>query len=279
MTKTAKSPPMTASLEKWLAEPFDPKRLLPWEKQVKAGALEGRAIGLRPKALTFEAETDGPTIRARFLEALLLGELGDVHHRGVQFWNQLPKVKPARVIGELNLRGAGAAGKPLPILQINQFVFDQRPNFDLAHLTFLSLSDCKFRNGVDLQRAHIRGGLFLRSIESRGEINLKAATIGGGLSLTGAKLMHKDAMALLADGATIGGGVFAKASGGARGLVAWGQVSFHSATVQGSFEWNGAVLLARTRGGRRSWRSISTCGDKLFSCVMVKTGRLLLWAA
>ncbi len=258
MTETAEAPPTTDTLAEWLEEPFDPEKLLPWEEQVKKGALDGYFVKLAPAVLAGETDSDGPTIRARFLEALLLGGLGEVHHRGVCFRASAPKDQPARIIGALNLCGAGAAGQPLPILEIYGFGFAQRPNFDLAHLTFLLLNACKFAEGLDLQRADIRGGLFLRGIESKGEINLNSSTIGGQLVFEGAKLRHNTTSALHANDATIKGSV------SLRGAEAKGEINLNGVTI------GGQLVLAGTRLSHKNGWALHASGATIAGGLFAK---------
>ncbi|MEO1040884.1 MAG: hypothetical protein AAFX52_01210 [Pseudomonadota bacterium] len=227
---------MTETLDRWLEEPFDPKRLLPWEKTVKTAALEGEFAWLWPEALKGETAEDGPTIRARFLEALLLGVLGEVHHRGVRFVARTARDKPARVVGQVDLLGAGAAGQPLPLLLMVGWAFDQRPVFDMAHLTFLQMNNCKFAEGLDLQRAHIRGGLILNGIESKGMVNLNGAKVAGQLSLSGARLSNKGGLALNGYRATAPDGVFLQET------HALGEIIFRSATIGGDLSLTGSKL-------------------------------------
>ena len=85
MTEAPKDPPTTDTLAEWLAEPFDPDKLLPWEKMVKAGALEGEGKPLRPQVLEGEnaiaknrevmgatnpADAAAGTVRAEFAESV-----------------------------------------------------------------------------------------------------------------------------------------------------------------------------------------------------------------
>ena len=108
-------------------------------------------------------------------------------------------------------------------------------------------------SALSADQATIEGGVFCKSIngqrfEAEGEVRLLGVTIGGQLSLNGAKLKgsadgqgHVVGSALSADEATIKGGIFCPPADGQR-FEAEGGVRLLGATIGGQLGLNGAKL-------------------------------------
>jgi hypothetical protein len=199
--------------------------LSPAEKKLiegcKRGELTTLGNGTRPNR-----PIKARNIRADLLRYLILGgcEQCRLHERGVQ-------LAGAWIVGKLDLSFASAKGavRLLRCAFAEPIVADQA-NFDRLVLNGSSLP------GLNAEGAAIKGDVFLRELESTGEVSFSGAEIGGQLLCNGAELNGGEGKALNAQSATIRGGVFL------RNLKSTGEVSLSGAEIGGQLSGNGAEL-------------------------------------
>lgn len=91
--------------------------------------------------------------------------------------------------------------------------------------------------GLNAQGVRMTGGVFLREITAKGEVNLAGARIEGQLDCEGAHFETARDMALNAQGAQVAGGVFL------RKVTAKGEVSLPGAKIGGQLSCEGARFL------------------------------------
>ncbi|MFQ1699361.1 hypothetical protein ACJ5NV_02085 [Loktanella agnita] len=103
-------------------------------------------------------------------------------------------------------------------------------------LAGLLLKGSTLRGGLGAQGAQISGDVFLRSIQSEGEVNLSGAAISGQLVCDWARLQNADGYALDAQGAHIGGGVFLS------DVQSEGEVCLSGTAISGELDCTGASL-------------------------------------
>ncbi|WP_179378866.1 hypothetical protein [Jannaschia marina] len=163
-----------------------------------------------------EESTPDRRVRASILRFLFLGGCPDCRVEGPGV-----SLRGAWIEGEIDLsfqetRGASA---------LIACHFDARLIARQAKLRTLDLSRSRLAR-LDLQGAHVTGDLFLRQVETRGEILLSGTRIGGQLDVEGAVLDGAKGTALMAQRLTVGEGLVWR---GVR--VLRGAVSLHSARV------------------------------------------------
>ncbi|MEM7746334.1 MAG: hypothetical protein AAF409_21790 [Pseudomonadota bacterium] len=185
-------------------------------------------------------------IRARFLRWVILtnGEpVSDetwpkprtyrLHEKGVQ-------VTGALITGEgeyrnahaaLDLQGAEVAYDAL----LTDCLFTAKPNLLGARMQGVILNRSRLP-GLRADGLQTRGDLFMRGIESAGEVRLLGAQIGGDLDFTGSTLRNANHRAFSADLALIAGSLFLHNASTA------GEVSLLGAKIGGDLECGGAKL-------------------------------------
>ncbi len=199
--------------------------LSPAEKKLiencKRGELTTLGNGTRPKR-----SSKARIIRADLLRYLILGGCQEcrLHEKGVQLVG-------AWIAGPLDLSFASAKGA----VHLLDCAFEApleayQASFDRLVLNGSSLL------GLNAQGAAIKGDVFIRELESTGEVSFSGAEIGGQLLGNGAELNGGDSKALNAQGATIRGGVFFN------NLKSTGEVSISGAEIGGQLSGNGAEL-------------------------------------
>lgn len=187
----------------------------------KRGELTTLGNGSRPKR-----SSKARTIRADLLRYLILGgcEQCRVHEKGVQ-------LEGAWIVGELDLSFASAKGAVYLLgCALAEPLVAHQASFDRLALNGSSLT------GLNAVGATIRGSVFLRKLESVGEVSFAGTEIGGQLLCNGAELNGGERKALNADNAKIRGGVFLD------NLKSTGEVSFVGAEIAGQLSAEEAEL-------------------------------------
>jgi uncharacterized membrane protein len=111
-------------------------------------------------------------------------------------------------------------------------------SIERAELGLLSFSNSTVRGTLNVDRATIRGGVFLtEGFRAEGEVRLLGAEIGGQLVCNGAQFSNPKGNALSADQATIRGGVFLT-----EGFRAEGEVRLLGAEIGGQLACQGAQI-------------------------------------
>ena len=204
--------------------------LTPAEQKLIAACKAGDRCGLGDGNVPPEAAPSPEReIRADVLRYLILGGCKDckVIGWGIELWG-------AHVIGGLDLSFQTARGATLLI----NCRFDTQIIAIQARFEALSLPGSHL-NGLNAQRAHVTGSVYLRNITAKASVDLKGATIGGQVACDGAKFLAKKGVALNAQGAHVTGHLFL------RNISARASVDVNSATIGGQLDCDGAKFLAK----------------------------------
>jgi hypothetical protein len=165
------------------------------------------------------------------------------------------RVYAANIPGALDLRECHVN----PTLDFRRCGFQGEINLQSAETRGLYILDSSLAGGILADGVIVHGPLFLRRIQSDGEIRLLGAEIAGQLACNGAKLRAKD-NALSADGAKIAGGVFLK-----DGFESDGEIRLLGAQITGQLNCTGAKLKAKGN-------AIDADGAKIAGGVFLKDG-------
>jgi hypothetical protein len=193
------------------------KTLTEGERRVLADAASGELVDL-----------EGLPYKERVVSADVIRRLcvrtgaNSVDSRGI-------RVQGARVAGQLDVSFCTI---PHPLLFAST-IFDEAPDLTEARLPALLLDNCVLP-GLTADGIQLRA-LDLPSIRVGGEVSLVGATLGR-VDCSGATIANAGALALVADGAEIRGGVFL------RGFSAWGGVRLVDAMIGGPLDCKGATL-------------------------------------
>lgn len=156
------------------------------------------ASALAPEDLVTCDEPDHQ-VRGEVIRELLLGWHGEVDPRGVRVAN-------ARITGELDVRYVTASVG----LYLRECVVDQPALFNNARFPRLDMSGTHVpglaATGLRVDGAlHLRQGFTATGVGQRGAVNLVGASVGGSLSLSGARLTNDSGPALHAERITVDG--------------------------------------------------------------------------
>jgi len=162
-------------------------------RNCKSGKATTLVDGERPSGPSPER-----TIRADLLRYLILGgcEECEVHQWGVTLMG-------AWISGSLDFGFTIANGAT----ELYDCVFDQKIEVLQARFELLNLSGSALQ-GLDAQGVRVTRNVKLDGVESRGEVNLSSAEIGGQLDCDGAELDGSGGKALNAQGIRVTGDVF-----------------------------------------------------------------------
>lgn len=147
-------------------------------------------------------------------------------------------VANALIKGELDLSRL-AVRYPVSLLYCS---IPQGLNLTLADTKTIDLTGSS-TGDITAQRATIDGSLLLRGTRVLGTVDLLIAEIRGSLFCQGAQFINPDGVALDANSARFGGGVFLNAYGDLGPFCAFGEVSFLAAKIGGSFSCTGGGFL------------------------------------
>lgn len=216
-----------------------PRVLTEGERRVRAAARHGIPAELG------DLPEDEQVLGAALLTELLTAEGTDeqgrpyVHPRGVRVLGA-----HTRITDQLDLTHQTVR---VP-LELTGCILEQRPQLDHATLPALALNDCTLP-GLEADRLAITHGLSLMCSRITDTVRLSGAQIGGELDCSGATLSTPtpDGNAVIADGATISGGVilrpFVQEGGGqVMRCEIRGGVRLVAARI-GSLECDGAKLI------------------------------------
>ncbi|MFF0519291.1 hypothetical protein ACFYTC_11355 [Actinomadura nitritigenes] len=213
-------------------EPID---LTPVERRVWRAFPTGRPVDLRDgdddpeNGAAWGAER---TVRAGVLRKLLLGPAADGEIAAL-------RLSGARISGRLDLRYASVA-HPVRMAGCR---FDEAPELYGAHLRQLNLSGC-FLPGLVAQTLKVDGVLRMTDCRVPGQVRLGGARLAGAFFLERARLGEDGARkeVLHLNHSVIEDDFWAP------GLEARGEIRLNGASVAGTLNLRGAVLL--TPGGR-----------------------------
>lgn len=216
----------------WLVEPID---LTPVERRVWRAFPTGRPVDLRDgdddpeNGAAWGAER---TVRAGVLRKLLLGPAADGEIAAL-------RLSGARISGRLDLRYASVA-HPVRLAGCR---FDEAPELYGAHLRQLNLSG-SFLPGLVAQTLKVDGVLRMTDCRVPGQVRLGGARLAGAFFLERARLGEDGARreVLHLNHSVVEDDVWAP------GLEARGEIRLNGASVAGTLNLRGAVLL--TPGGR-----------------------------
>ncbi|QIE55309.1 hypothetical protein G5B40_07480 [Pikeienuella piscinae] len=205
--------------------------------ELDSGAITRLGDGKRPEA---DAGPDR-RIRPAFLRwcALGAGEGRRVHESGVRIRGALIANDAAagRTGWKTRLDLEGCALDHDLGLYACRFVV--APLLRSASLQNLFLNDSALP-GFSADRLRATGGVFLRKVETTGEVRLSGAALGGDLSLPGAKLSNKAGAALFADRLQAKGGIFL------RDAESVGEMRLLGVKIGGNLECSNAKLSNAT---------------------------------
>jgi hypothetical protein len=162
------------------------------------------------------------------------------------------RVFDATITGDLNLEQCKIACA----MAFANCVFQGAIVLLSAETRTISIAGSTLAKGFNADGVAVHGPLFLRGIQSDGEIRLVGAHIADNLELTGSTLNAKG-NALFADGASIGGNVLLNPS-----FVSMGVISLQGAGIAGTLDFGGARLMAR--GTALSADGVKVGGDVEF---------------
>jgi hypothetical protein len=145
------------------------------------------------------------------------------------------RVYAATIRGKLDLEGCHIR----PMLDFQRCIFQQDTCLLYAETRAIQILDSSLVGGIRADGVIVHGPLFLRRIQSDGEIRLLGAEIAGQLDCNGAKLRAKG-NALHADRAKIGGSVFLT-----DGFESEGMIRLFGAEITGQLNCTGAKLKAK----------------------------------
>jgi hypothetical protein len=166
------------------------------------------------------------------------------------------RVFAATIPGELDLREC----RVNPTLTFHRCDFQGEIYLLSAETRGLYFLDSSLAKGIAADRVIVHGLLFLKNIQSEGEIRLLGAEIDGALNCTGAKLKAKE-NSLIADGARIRGGVFLTGNSEFKG-----RIRLTSAEIGGTLVIRGAKIaevvgLNTIVTGDLVWQRIGNPGE------------------
>ena len=213
-------------MEKW--EELIGGALLPAEKQAidacRAGEFCTLGDGSRP-----EGPDDTRKIRAVVLRKLILGgfDVAPTHELGVT-------IAGAYVTGALNLSLMHPKGS---FTKLNNCCFEKGIHSYRAKFEMLDLDGSKvpFLHAMECEvSTHLLLG---EKFHAKGEVNLRAATIGGQLEADGGKFENPTGLAISANGIRVGGSVVMS-----KHFKADGKVDLSAATIGGQLNAKGGYF-------------------------------------
>jgi len=180
---------------------------------------------------------DERTIRAAALRQLLVEDRWPVHAKGVM-------LRGARIVGSLDLEHARLRCP----LRLDKCYLDsdEPPNFTAAEASALSFTHCQKPAGLIADQMLAEHGLRLIHSVLAGPCRLRGARITGTLSLSSTELAgtDPDKYSLIADRATIDGGVFLT-----EGFTAKGAIRLPGANITGQLVCDSAQLHGTDKDG------------------------------
>lgn len=223
------------------ARPNDPcwfrEALTDAEQKVVDAAFTGTVADLWPEDIPSGQRTPDNeesrkhrTLRAEFLFCLLVGNQWPIHPRGVQ-------IDGGYAPDRLDLTGAEIVHRVI----LRNFLFDHVIVLEAATTCDIFLTGSHAR-GVNGDRLSVKGDLRIdQGFASTAPLRLLGAEITGLLGLQGAHLSGEDGPAVVANGITVGGGVFMRSRHGFR-FTAHGEISLIGARIGGQLTLSGALL-------------------------------------
>ncbi|MEV8465224.1 hypothetical protein AB0T83_00330 [Fluviibacterium sp. DFM31] len=211
-------------------------------------------------------------IRASFIAYLALGGCEDCHPspRGLRLFGAFIEgddPTPEAETPGMDLSGCALAGDLWLIACRIPDVVVLRG----SSVQSLGLNRCHLANGLQADRLHATGSVFLRYLISKDEVFVSGATLGGDLNCKGAQFQAgKTGDALAADRLQVAGSFFFK------GATANGEVRLLGAKVGGNLDCGGAKLRAGKSGDALSADGLDARGDVILRGANIKgTVRLL----
>ena len=218
------------------------------ERRLRAAAGAGEWLDL--------SEAPDKDVPAEFLYAILVEDAASARLRAV-------KVRGACLIGPLDLEAA-TLRRPLHLANCEvrepitlSEAIAPAIRLQACTLTGLTANELEMRGDFDLGASRITGG-----------VRLVGAHIGGQLSFSGAQLTNPGGAALTADGLQVDGGIFCKPAAG-RPFTATGEVRLVGAHI-GDLSFDGATL---TNPGGAALRADRLQVDGGMYCRAVDGGR------
>jgi len=217
------------NLDELAVEHFD-TCITPTEK----GILHDSASSADPPAPG--VATPRPTVRAEFLRWLATDPEAAPHidPKGIRVYGAIIK-------GRLDLEECTVSRA----LDFRYCEFTAEISLKYATTQGIYFFASSLAGGIAADQVAIHGHLFLRRIESQGEVRIVGAHVGGNVDCAGAHLRAKDG-ALIADGANIGGDVFLSIHEDPtlRRFESEGTISLIAADISGQLFCSGAKLSA-----------------------------------
>jgi hypothetical protein len=193
-----------------------------------------------------ESEDPAHQVRGEVIRELLLGRLGEIDPHGI-------RISHARITGRLDVAHITA-----PVgLYLRYSVIDEPALFHNAHFPRVDLTGTHvpgfYATGLKVDGAlHLRYGFTVAGNGPRGAVNLVGATVGGSLSLSGAKLTNADGPALNAERLSVNGTLRVRKGFLAEGTGLYGAVNLSIAHVSGVVMMRDAQL---TNGSGPAFRA------------------------
>lgn len=175
---------------------------------------------------------DERTVRADFLCDLLLPVPATDSRGGIHAL----RLRGARITGAVNLEHLDLA---CPVL-LQNCSFDEPVSLIQTRAVELRLPGCHLPS-LEARQLEVRGNLILEHGLTATMVDLRAATIGGALSLDGANLNNPDGTTLTANGISVGQGMSCTS-----GFTSTGLIELIGANISHGLYFTGATLVNAT---------------------------------
>ncbi len=229
----------------------DFKPLTQAEQTLLDGLDSGEVVVIGDGEVPPKGAGDDRVIHAEFLRYLILGGCDGLGQAGHCQHEKGLRLAGARITGLLDLQACRIEAD----LCLFSCRFDQPPLLLGTLIRSLNFYGSTLP-GLNADGLEAKGGVFLRHVESQGEIRLPGATLGGDLSCTGARLTAgKTGIALNADALEAKGSVFLQQ------VESQGEIRLLGATLGGVLACVGARLTVGETGIALNADGLEAKGD------------------